>query len=101
MNTLKRLPGSFTKYGYTFKLVLRDTNKAIYAQYLGEDLIAWEIVKIRVRPPRYNKFLKREEPAREVYPTSEQWGKMGWTVSNWKKDPEGSWERALKKYQKI
>ena len=98
---LQKLPSRFEKYGFTYKLVVRDTYKAIYAQYVGNTLLAWEVIKIRVRPPKYNKFLKREEPAREVYPSSAQWGKWGWTITNWKNDPEGSWERALSRYYEI
>ena len=90
---MQKLPQIFTKYGYTFKLVIRTTQKAIYAQYIGELLYAYEVIKIRVRPPRYNTLLERNEPQRGIYPSSGQWGKMGWTFR--------TWERALERYNKI
>ncbi len=90
---MRKLPPTFNKYGYTFKLIVRSQFKAIYGQYMDEALIAYEIIKIRVRPPRYNHFLNREEPATEIYPSTSQWSKMGWT--SW------PWERALRKYNQI
>ena len=74
----------FNKYGYTFQLLAREAKKAIYAQSYNDHIVAYEIIKIRVRPPRYNAFMKRIEPEREVYPSSEQWGTKGWTYKTWK-----------------
>jgi hypothetical protein len=73
------LPLQFKKHGYTYNLVIRGSKTAIYSQHIDNLLIGFEVIKIRVRPPRYNHFLKRKEHAREYYPTNEQWGKFGWT----------------------
>ncbi len=90
---MQKLPIFFNKYGYTFKLVVREAKNAIYAQYDNDQLMAYEVIKIRVRPQRYNAFLKRNEPERECYPSSAQWGTMGWTYKAWK--------RALEKYNNM
>ena len=90
---MKKLPDSFMKYGYAFKLVQRCQNKAIYAEYIGNHLFAYEVIKIRVHPARYNAFFNRHEPETEIYPSSEQWGNMGWTCITWK--------RALERYESL
>lgn len=82
---MRKLPKFFNKYGYSFKLVVREAKKAIYAQSYNDHIVAYEVVKIRVHTPRYNAFLKRDEPEKEIYPSSEQWGTMGWTYKTWKK----------------
>ncbi|MHA1213001.1 MAG: hypothetical protein ACTSSH_11115 [Candidatus Heimdallarchaeota archaeon] len=74
-------------------MVICTPKKAIYAQYIDELLYAYEVIKIRVHPQRYNAFLKRNEPEQEVYPSSEQWGTMGWTYR--------IEERAMEKYNQI
>ena len=68
-------------------------NKAIYGQYIGERLIAYEVIKIRKRPKRYNTILKRIEPDKEVYPSKGEWGDWGWSPSKWKD--------AIKMYNKL
>lgn len=88
-----RLPEELSKYGYSFKLIIRCENKAIYSQSLENLLIAYEVIKIRIRPPRFNRFLSREDPAMETYPSNEQWGKLGWTCR--------TWEEALERYNLI
>lgn len=90
---MQKLPVYFKKYGYTFKLIVREAKKAIYAQYDNDQLMAYEVIKIRVRPQRYNAFLKRNEPEREIYPSKEQWGIMGGTYKTWKK--------AMEKYSEL
>ena len=90
---IKRLPVTFSKYGYTLELVQRGQNKAIYSQSIGTRQIAYEILKIRVHPAHYNDFCRRNEPEAEIYPSSEQWGRMGWTCI--------TWERALERYDSL
>lgn len=69
----------FTKNGFSYKLMKRSAKKAIYAQYLDNLLVGYEVIKIRVHPPRYNHFLGRHEPESEIYPSNEEWGKWAWT----------------------
>jgi hypothetical protein len=90
---MNRLSQEIRKNGFIYKLMNRSAKKAIYAQYLNNLLIGYEVIKIRVHPPRYNGFLLRDESAREVYPSSEQWGKNGWTCM--------TLEKALERYNQI
>jgi len=90
---MQRLPEQCKKYGYTLKLVKRSPNKAIYGQYVGDHLIAYEVIKIRVRPKRYSQFLKVHQEAAEIYPCNEQWGDLGWTCK--------TREKALEKYNSL
>jgi hypothetical protein len=76
-----------------YRQEVRGPKKAIYAQYFNNVLIAYEVVRIRVHPPKYNQFLKREETKKEQYPTNEQWGKFGWTFK--------SREKAIEKFNQI
>lgn len=74
-----KLPLTFNKNGYRYNQHVRAANKAIYKQYAGEKLIAYEVVIIKHVPARYEKFLDKEMPAHEKYPTTTQWGIFGWT----------------------
>jgi hypothetical protein len=73
------LPKDFKKNGFTYNQVIRGPKKAIYSQSHGNMLIAYEVLKIKIRPQRFNTFLKRVEPEGEIYPTKELWGIAAWT----------------------
>ena len=90
---MKKLPLTFQKYGYRFAQVRRSENKAIYRQCIGERLVGYEVIKIRIRPKRYNTILKRKEPDKEVYPSKEEWGNWGWSC--------GNLEKALSRYNTL
>lgn len=92
-DTVVRLPVEFTKHGYHFTQLRRAENKAIYEQRYEGRLLAYEIVKIRIRPGGFNQLFGKVEPTREVYPNSEQWGSAGWTVCDK--------EKALAKYEAL
>ena len=88
-----KLPGTLRKNGTNLKMVMRSKNKAIFSQHDGSTLLGYEVIKIKVHRTRINNFLKRVEPEREVYPSTEKWGKLGWTCR--------TWERAIEKYNAI
>ena len=69
---MQKLPQTFKKYGYSLKLVQRGQKKAIYRQSIGNHLFAYEVIKIRLHPARYNAFFKRNESEPDIYPISEQ-----------------------------
>lgn len=66
-----KIPGTLRKNGTTLKQVIRCENKALYNQYDGELLLGYEMIKIQVQRTRMNSFLKRIDPEREVYPSTE------------------------------
>lgn len=84
---MKILPESFTKKGFNFLLELRQKNIAIYKRWKDGQRAHWETVLIRnVSEHSYDvgttkdgvpRTIKRE--AGEVYPSSSQWGDLGWT----------------------
>jgi hypothetical protein len=90
---MKKLSETIKHDSYILKLVLRSDKKAIYAKYWGDTLTTYEVIKIKIRPSKYSTFLKAQEPEREKYPSTEQWGNMGWTYR--------SEEEALEKYNQI
>ncbi len=90
---MKELSKEFKKHGYLYKLVERTDKKAIYSQYYNNIPIAYEVIKIRIRPAKYNQFLKRQMEEREVYPCDEDWGTLARTVK--------TWEKALERFDKI
>ena len=90
---MKKLPKEFKKNGYFYKQVERADKKAIYSQYCNNVPIAYEVIKIRIRPAKYSQFLNRQLEEREVYPSDEDWGTLAWTVK--------TWERATERYNSI
>lgn len=77
---LKKIPVEFDKFGYHFEQVERTETKAIYVQTYAGRTLAFEIVRIRIRQGGFNTLFNKQEPTREVYPGSEEWGERGWTV---------------------
>jgi hypothetical protein len=81
---------SFKHAGFNYRQIARENDIAIYEQRwirpngeLSEN-VAYEVVRIRRREAE--KFLDGfSAPAREVYPSSEQWGDYGWTLTD--RDP--------------
>lgn len=73
------IPASFAKYGYVFNLIKRSAKAAIYGQYRGDKLHAYEVHRIRVRKAR--EVFGKMEPAMEYGPSTADWGVYGKTYS--------------------
>lgn len=76
----KILKENFTRKGFTYKLIKRDKDKAIYEQKRSKKNITYEVIKIR----RHNGYTIGGvyiEPA-EVYPSANEWGDYGWTFND-------------------
>lgn len=77
----KPIPVNFNKKGFTYTLVKREGNKAIYHQTRnGSDLNNYEVVRIG----KHNGYTMGGvfiEPS-ETYPGSSLWGIMGWTCTS-------------------
>lgn len=92
MEQIQKLPETFRKYGYDFKLVKRSEKAAIYSQAIKDVVFAYEVIKIR-------KLIRQmlpsgvTIPAKEAFPSTSDWGKHGWTVR--------TLERALAKFQEL
>ena len=76
----KPIKTEFTRKGFTFSLVKREGNKAIFSQKKGKKFLAYEVVIIR-RHDGYTLAGTYIEPA-ETYPCDSEWGIFGFTLTN-------------------
>lgn len=90
---LKKLPVTFKKNGYDFEQLDRGEQKAIYSATFGGRVVAFEVIKIRIRKEQTNLFTGNLDPPTEIYPGNEQFGKTGWFIS--------TREKAYEKYNSL
>lgn len=77
MNTI---PETFGKNGYAYALVKRTPSAAIYSQtHNSGRILAYELHRVRTRDER--KFGETTIKAGEYLPSTEEWGRFGWTYS--------------------
>jgi hypothetical protein len=76
----KPLPIRFRHDGFDYRQIAREGRFAIYEQTWkgNEHSAAFEVICIREREAF--EVAGRFVPPAEVYPRSEQWGELGWTV---------------------
>jgi hypothetical protein len=79
---VKKLPITFKKNGYEFEQLERAEKKAIYSASFGGGVVAFEVVKIRIRKPYMNLFTGKLDPEKEIYPGNEDFGKTGWFITD-------------------
>lgn len=84
-NKIKILPEIIRRNGFTYKLVTRTSEKAIYAQYCENVLTSWEVFQIRVRGTQFSPLLRKSLDASERFPGNEDFGKTAWTYRTLKK----------------
>jgi hypothetical protein len=77
------LPLKMQKNGFTLSLLHREGNRAIYLQQVSENCQYFEVIRIRTKPAGV--FKGKSYPPREVYPSSESWGELGWTYRTYEK----------------
>lgn len=86
---MKQLPEKYSKYGYNFKLLKRNDKVAIYSQSthpdLPEDGKACDYEVIVIQRQKANTFKRGDTEiaveAREMVPSTEEWGTKGWTLA--------------------
>jgi len=85
---MTRLPDNLRKNRFDYKLYHReeveDRAIAVYAQYSGDDVIAYEVFIVPIRKKDVLTPTKVLLPAGEVYPGNEYFGSLGKVVNNWK-----------------
>lgn len=74
---MKTLPLTLPKNGFTYTLVCREGNVAIYEQRVSEKVKYYEVILIKIRPEQLFKNVIRE--AHEVFPCNEDFGKTAWS----------------------
>lgn len=72
----------FTGNGnHRYHQIWRDDHAAVYEQFNPADrLLGYEVIVIR-RQTAQERFGK-QLPAKELYPSSEEWGQYAWTLGN-------------------
>lgn len=87
---MNAIPAKFSKNGWNYKLLERSDRVAIYSQSRHPDLpangkaTAYEVVLVRVAPPKtINDPIRgaRTLGVREFLPSTEEFGRFGWTVA--------------------
>lgn len=79
---MKELEKRIEYKGFVYLQEYRDEKYAIYSQWLDNDLIAYELIKIR-KNKEFERFGK-SYGACESYPTDREWGDSGWTFKTLK-----------------
>ena len=77
---MKQLEKEIRTNGFLYCQVYRNHNFAIYSQWSGNVIIAYELIKIRKRKDRI--LFGKHYPAPEVYPDTKSWGNEGWSFKN-------------------
>lgn len=76
---IKALPAEFEKLGFTFQQIDRKGRIAIFERFKGTLPHHFEVVIIT--DGKAYEIAGNKIPAAELYPSSEQWGKKGWTYA--------------------
>ena len=80
-HSCKPLPTRFPRGGFDYRQIVREGDAAIYEQTWGgcsNPSVCYEVIRIR-RREGFQIGARFISPA-EVYPRSEQWGELGWTL---------------------
>ncbi len=81
---MRTIPQSYQKHSYTFELIERGPKAALYRQIHKTGVpVAFEVVKVRTRGESTfeRAGLKTVVEAGEYLPSTEEWGRFGWTYS--------------------
>lgn len=78
---MKQLEKKIKSRGFIFEQQYRNDDYAIYIQWLNNEIISYELIKIR-KNKDWESFGKHFE-ACESYPNTNTWGKYGWTFKNY------------------
>ena len=72
---------------------MRSESKALYRQSDGNIPVGYEVFKIRITQTRFWPFTNETLPAKEKFPSNEDFGKTAWSFKRL--------EDAMKKYNSI
>ena len=77
---IKILPETINKNGFTYFLVQRTPNKAIYKQTHDNVQVGFEVFRIRIQLPRFSLLLKKSFGASERFPANSDFGRTAWSI---------------------
>jgi len=96
-----KLPVDFKKYGNLYHQIKREKHKALYSVIQGDRIEGFEVIRVKVSPATEftlsGNTVKLKE--KELYPTAEQFGKMGWFYME-KANAEAKYESLQPREQK-
>ena len=86
---LKKLPEEIRKSGFDYKLIKRTNAKCIYSQSIGDQILAYEVFKTKIKP--HKAIMQRMKDSmgtsnnvenlheyREAFPLDEEFGARAW-----------------------
>ena len=92
-DNIKILPEIINKNGFSYILVTRTQNKAMYKQTNDNIQVGFEVFLIRVRGTHFSPFLNKSFDTSERFPGNEDFGKSAWSFMDYQK--------AFKKYDEL
>ena len=99
-HTVRPIPDTFKKNGYSYRLLRRSERVCIYEQWQGSGrLAAYEVMIIRI--DRARKCRGRNFPETERLGSNEDWGKYGWTFSVGMHGPAGALDLAVRRFDEL
>ena len=78
---MKQLEKEIRSNGFVYMQESRNNRFAIYSQWLGGEIIAYELIRIGKNKDR--ELFGKHYQASESYPDTKKWGKDGWTFKNY------------------
>jgi len=78
---MQQLEKEIKSRGFIFEQEFRKDDYAIYSQWLNNEIISYELIRIR-KNKDWELFGKHFE-ACESYPSDNSWGSEGWTFKNY------------------
>ena len=94
LNGMIPLNTTFFKYGHSFQQIAREGNVALYERTFEDRNICYELIIVRSTKEQLLPSGK-VKPAGELYPSSDAFGKFGWSLI---KHTE---EKAIERFQEL
>lgn len=78
---METLNTTIRKNGFVYELIERSEYFAIYAQYIEDEIIAYEVFRIKIQKPRVGKFagVEIQFVEKELFPSNEDFGYTAFT----------------------
>jgi len=92
------IPQTYKLHGFTFNLLERDGNVALYEQIDGKASQGYEVVVITFAKER--ECFGKTMPAAEQLPNANRWGALGWTFTH-RMFPRGAFRAAHTKMREL
>lgn len=97
---MKKIPETFRRQGYDYKLLIRDGNVVIYEVKRPFGVVGYDVMVVKIQRPSIFK-IKNEDGSiteinyevKEKLPNDEQFGKYGWSYNKY--------DNAVKKFEEL